>query len=135
VQKHTREATARAQRRKADEARKRHAEAQRLKKLHHSLREELAALERASKNVYSLLEHIYAHHPPRGKCHVDPSKLNADNVRKSVREALRDYHPDRQRRMSAGGTEKEVEAAEDEWTALCIEISKALAAKHDILKN
>mmetsp|Transcript_6863 Transcript_6863/g.18569 ORF Transcript_6863/g.18569 Transcript_6863/m.18569 type:complete len:246 (+) Transcript_6863:1586-2323(+) len=99
------------------------------RKLHQTLRSELADLERASKDAFTLLDYIYKKHPPRStKVHVQASELktlNADTIKKVVRNALLDYHPDRQRAA----------APDDEmWFVLCVEITKALTARHDVLR-
>jgi hypothetical protein len=89
-----------------------------------ALHAELAALKRASKDAYSLLTHIYAKHPPRTKPHVVPAEVRAVNIKKSLLNALRDYHPDHNRPMG-----------DDWWYVLCCEITKALNERHAVLRH
>lgn len=90
-----------------------------------ALQAELDALKRASKDAYTLLGHIYTKHPPRGRPHVVPSEVRAQNIKKAVLNALRDYHPDRCRSVDR----------DDAWYALCCEITKALTERHDVLRH
>merc|ERR1712046_449121 len=87
----------------------------------------------ASKNnVYKLLEHVYEKYPPKVDSFVrDPAKVlkeiksaNADTIKKVlVKSSQLHYHPDKNLERLFGL----------EWHILCMEISKHLNGKYNVL--
>ena len=79
----------------------------------------------AEKGSFSFLEYIYKGYPPKNPKHVLPKKLESGNIKKSVREAIIHYHPDKNSKQEFGS----------KWYFISEEITKNLNTFYNTLKG
>lgn len=105
--------------------------------LEEEMREECAAVDAAAaKGAAALLTHIYSKHPPR---HVSGKEMamgstKADDMKKTVLQAITHYHPDKQEHAPAGAGAAAVRKVAV-WRAFSSFIVKHLNHFYDMLKT